>query len=222
MSLGLGIFLSTLVVAVLLLCRWYGERWKMGRKLKIIATVVVVLLAVGYGGLWGWSYWEGRPKPQTGYYGVNLGMRMNEVVYVLGSPTTVDEPPDKDTRWAKVDKVEELAKDKTIQDFFAWSYGDTDGDENKARIDVEFSLKTKKVTSIGCYSSGQYCHSVNGITVGTTEDEVTEKLGKPTAVMLNEATKTLRYDELHMEISLTKKAVYMIKVVDPVIYQERP
>lgn len=212
MTLGLGIFLSTLLVVFVLLYRWYGEQWKLARKLKITSLVLVVVLVVGFAGVWGYNAWENRPQMQTGYYGVQLGMNANEVLYVLGQPSSVSEPPAKGEQGWPITKFEDIPKDKTIRDYISWFY---EGDQVKPRVDIRFLLATKKVRAVACYATAtQYCHAVNGVGIGTTEEAVIKQLGEPSETKMQDTVKILKYKNQRVSFFLAQKAVYMIVVAD--------
>lgn len=183
-----------------------------------IAFGVIVAVVVGINAL---DAYNNRPQKVTSFESISLGASMDEVAYALGEPSSVLEYGDikwddgtvsKDA-WIQA-KKEEVKKHKAgYKGYFGWVYQSSD-----RRIDVNFDKDTKVVTSIGCYVNPDAASRgpcwVNGISVGSSESEITERLGQPTrsAIDTNFNVKTLEYDNWNMEVLLSKRAVYYIKV----------
>jgi hypothetical protein len=86
MSLGLSIFLSALVFAVIYLYRLTRDRWnwrKIVKRLSLGILLFVLLIAFAVTGFYFWSAWI--PK-QAEYAGLRLGMTMDEVKYIKQKP----------------------------------------------------------------------------------------------------------------------------------------
>lgn len=212
MSLGLGIFLSTLLISGVLLYRWYGDQWGIKRKLKLVAiwsTVIFLFVALV---TWGYKAYENFPRKQNKYYDLSLGMSKDSVKYVMGIPLNVlEESKDpKFSGWKTDIEVSKIPDNKSINDYKYWSY---DLGEGQPRIDVDFEAGTGKVKSIGCYSGRGFCQSILGIYTGTGEDDVLEKLGKPTSETIEGVTKTMVYERFGIKLHLEKKKVYMLIVL---------
>jgi hypothetical protein len=102
MSVGLGIFLSTLVMALLFLYAITRDRWKWKRgfRLVFLSTVAISsLAAIGITSVYMWTLdfdiWKRSfPIVQTEYWGLRLGMSMEEVQQVKGKPDVVYEVGD--------------------------------------------------------------------------------------------------------------------------------
>jgi hypothetical protein len=97
MTLGTGIFSSTVLV-LLAIAIWQitaRHKWKLAG--KIAAGFVAVCAAIG-GGYYGWNYVHNLPPPPeplhvvTELGGVKLGMSPTDVTLALGKPDTADEP----------------------------------------------------------------------------------------------------------------------------------
>lgn len=130
-----------------------------------------------------------------------------------GVPQNVYSEPDRTLRGGQlVIPTSQLAKDRTIANYFYWSYDDSDG----TRTDVDFNHKTNRVIRIACYSKldENHCPDVWGLTTGATEDELTAKLGTPDSSSIDATTKTMRYGSLSLFFILEKKRVYMIGIGD--------
>lgn len=190
----------------------------IAKKIWVVLGLTVAVV-VGINAL---DAYNNRPQKVTSFESINLGASMDEVAYALGQPTSVARPEDwelKDgTIWkgvvTDVPKQEVENHKQRFKGFVNWRY---EGYADR-RIDVDFDKDTKVVTSIGCYvnpdaTSRGPCW-VNGISVGSSESEVTERLGQPTRSSIDAYSniKTLEYDNWNMEVFLSKRVVYYIKV----------
>lgn len=217
MSLGSGIFLSTLIIVVFMTFRYIGERSNLKKILKNLAIWVsggicaIALL------IWGYDYYQNFPAKQTTYYGISIGMSKPDVGYVMGEATQVGEMS-KDPKfkgWYMITNPKEIPGGKNIFNYDHWEYGPSDFEP---RIDVNFDQKTQKVIEISCYSRYDKgnCESILGISTGTSEENIVEKLGKPNKEKIygpnGGLTKTLLYQHLNLKLHLEKKAVYSLMI----------
>jgi len=130
MSLGLAIFLSTLVISAVLLYHWGHLRAKQPnfnwwKGLKAVGIVAVAFILIG--GAWlGYRYYENRPTTQTQYYDLALGMSMDDVLYVKGLPQNVYEDDPRfgglASRVIAIDALDKQEKKKTVEDYYGWSF----------------------------------------------------------------------------------------------------
>jgi hypothetical protein len=191
-----------------------GIAKKIGVALVVIAAVVVGINAL--------DTYNKRPQKVTSFESISLGASMDEVAYALGQPTSVARLEDWELKDGTIwkDVVTDVPKqdvEKHKQRFKGYVYWKYEGYSDR-RIDVDFDKETKVVTSIGCYVNPDVASRgpcwVNGISVGSSEGEVTETLGQPTrsSIDANSNVKTLEYDNWNMEVLLSKRAVYYIKV----------
>jgi len=211
MSLGLGIFLSTLMVGLLLLYRWTMDRWSWGRPLRRLSIGIVLVALIGGASLLAFTAYTNRSTAQTSYYGVALGMTKDEVRYELGQPSNVTTPGDLTgakpwERYSEVVPVGKIPGDKQVEDYHSWSY------DGPPRIDIDFDTASGKVISVGCYAGDAHCNNVLTLSDGTSEHDVVERLGDPSKEQIDGATKIMSYRKLNLELYLTKEKVYMVKV----------
>lgn len=191
------------------------------KTLFLIASIVVALVA----GLFIYKHVSERPKTITKYEHLEFGMDMNEVVYNLGTASNVFEEENSEITlsdgtvlkggFLMLISADELKnKKKTFRDYFHWQYED----KNSAKtITVAFDEKTKQVISIGCMvdsrkNNAQSICDVNGIHTNTSEDYVIKRLGQPSEVSFQGATKSMVYSQLNMKIYLSLRQVYYIKI----------
>lgn len=190
---------------------------------EAFGTVVflgVIVLLIGLGA------WFSQLTTTTGvvsdidssrYQGVLLNWPRAEVLYRLGSPSAVVEDTTEDG-WARIyytdttrDPGNALPSGVSIDSFNQWKWeAELNGG---VELDVGFDPQTNSVVSITCMvidQTGQFCEPLNGIEIGATEEEVIAHLGQATRFRYSGASKTLRYDNLGVDYTLSRGRVYMM------------
>jgi hypothetical protein len=97
MSVGTGIFLGAVVLAIVYLYKITRDRWKwpnLARRGMVALGLALVVVALGVVSVLIYEKIENMPRKQTGYADLLLGMTMDEVKYVKGIPTNVLGKPD--------------------------------------------------------------------------------------------------------------------------------
>jgi hypothetical protein len=89
MSIGIGIFLSSLVIAALVLFLKTKDRWNWKRIILWSATVLVAISVVAGGLVYSYSIWEDRPQKQNEFWGINLGDTKQDVIFKKGIASNV-------------------------------------------------------------------------------------------------------------------------------------
>jgi len=213
MSVGLGIFLSTVVIALVLFYRFTQDRLNWKKIIRSIGLALGSLMLMGAiigTGIFVYNTVKSTPSKQFGYFDLKIGMSMPEVQYVKGDPTNVLEAEIKDGGQAVV-PVNALKQGDKIENYWFWAYELNDG----LRLDVVFDKKTKRLLEIACYSRGaNECPPLLGISDGTNEDDLVAKLGHPTREKMDGSAKVMDYDKLGAHFYLTKKQVYMMTVAE--------
>src|SRR5262249_27859269 len=144
-TLGTGIFLSSVFLGLVLLYWITKDRWRWSR---ILLWLVGSVGAIGAGVYLYFTY-QPPPTKLLEYADLKLGMRQSEVNYVKGQPANVYKDDPSQPGWAEIIEVSKLEQGKSTEDFLAWSYPIGDS----SRIDVNFDAD-KKVKTIECYSQG--------------------------------------------------------------------
>ncbi len=216
MSLGTGIFLSTLVIALVALYGITKDRWNWRRFVK--RSVFVCFGMVLLGGMAGGAVYFYRQLPtvvgrQTEYAGLRLGMSRDEVLYVNGYPPSVL-ADDLDPAWTGfyvVVETSKLEKGKTIHDYSRWSYAGYNHNINVAFNDA------KTVAAIHCFSKDELrrCPAIAGIADGDYEPEVLRAFGNNPVAKITGTTKSLTYPEIGVRLHLAKQRVYALEVSSP-------
>ena len=218
MDLGTGIFLSSIVLAVVILYGITKDRWHWRRIAKRAAFIFFGLIVIGTALGVGAYYWQELPQKierQTAYAGLRLGMTQDEVMYVKGYPPFVLGEELTDPQWKgfmTVVDTKNLEKGKRAIDYRDWSY-----EEYEHNINVAFNPARTAVTVIQCYSKDKVyrCPELGGVRDGDSEKEVLRKLGNPTSSKIDGVTKEMSYRDFNIEIWLTKEEVYMLALRDP-------
>jgi hypothetical protein len=178
----------------------------------------IALIVIGGAIVGGLHYWNqilplkfGR---QTEYAGLRLGMSQDEVMYVKGYPPFVLGEELKEPEWKgflKVIDTKNLDKGKSVQDYSDWSYVIAEGN-----INVAFGI-SGGVAAIQCYSKDKLfrCPSLAGIKDGDRETETVHALGNPSEAKFSGITKSLTYNDLGIQLTLEKEAVYVLEVTAP-------
>jgi hypothetical protein len=183
MSLGLGIFLSVVLIIVV----WQVDKRGAWRKFGKLTAWLGAVVIVGGAAIGGYVWWDEHSTARarartigeeaklvkagtlTEYWGVKLGMSQDEVVYLKGSPTKRDEA-----------KGDSLAM---------WSWGDNY--EHVVLWDAD-----GRVNGVVCNSDVLgACESVAGVRSDTLESELLATLGPPKiSPNFSFAGKVYRYD----------------------------
>lgn len=186
--------------------RWYVVA-------AVVGVVLIVLPLVGF-----FNFVAGLES----YCDVRLTYNQQEVLYRLGYPPAVlgELKEDRRGRWQRVystdrerDPKNAMPEDKKIEDFLAWSYY-----TGEATVSVTFDAAGKRIESVSCLDLGEppssaACPSLVGVTLNDTEEDVRRKLGQPFRSKLDGVAKTIRYDNLGIELLLTKGKVYGITLL---------
>lgn len=149
MEVGTGIFLGLVFVGMVTLYIVTKDRWNWRRLTIRGALGVVALIGLLLFGTWGINLYENRIVPQTEFMGVKLADTQADVRFKKGKPHD-----DKDTEIAM--------------------YSDSSGEFET--VIIYRDGKIRKVQYVGKCGG---CYNIHGLGVGTTYEDVLEKLGQP-------------------------------------------
>jgi hypothetical protein len=222
MSIGLAIFLASVLLILVMLYGITKDRWRWRRIAKLCALILITPVALTgavIGGLYVWRQLPATIYPQTEYAGLRLGISPDEVIYIKGYPLNVYGPPEKEGEWAgfqRMFKAEELEKGEHVKNYQGWLYED-----GFKRIDIKFNTEKSAVVEIECMSrdreSQRRCPPIFGVTDGDSEREVIRKLGPPGTFQIEVArstpkvralggTKFMSYPNVGMHLRLRERA----------------
>jgi len=220
MSAGLAILLVGFLFAGLYLYKVTRDRWNWRRVARwslISLGSLVGLVILGGVGLFVFYRVDNWPHKQTAYEDLYLGMTMAEVKYIKGIPSVVLDPPKYDAKFGGPLQLgvptKALPEGKHVEDYFWWQY-----DSSGSRLDVDFDPKTKAINRIGCYSKAVLnCPLLLGLSDGSSENVVIEKLGKPSFEHIDGVAKEMEFANFGVWFYLEKQKVYYLGVKDYIV-----
>lgn len=100
MTIGVGIFLSAVLLSIVILFVATRDRWNWRRLAKWVIGAPMLLIALLFAGLWGYSKYEDIPRAQTEYWDIKLDATQADVKFLKGEPSEVIEGD----RWVYYEK----------------------------------------------------------------------------------------------------------------------
>jgi len=191
MTLGTGIFASTVLVLFVLGIYQLTVRKRWRTVGKILGAAVVLLGLIVFG-IWGWVRYQDRPKVVEILDGVRLGMSPLEVKLAKGAPTTEGQ----------------IAFDDSKKEFRqGWLFKPSDVLDEKLVVIFYGATKDKLVANIVCQSDGY--ESLLGVSRYTAEQAILDKFGKPTgtSIHVDGLSKLISYRPYKVAFEITKGQV---------------
>jgi hypothetical protein len=187
MTLGTGIFASTVLV-LLAIAIWQitaRHKWKLAG--NIVAGFVALCAVIG-GGLYAWSYVSDLPLAPTvvtELAGVKLGMSPTDVTLALGKPDVAGEP--------------KIKNKETRIDYF---YSDP-------QVDINFYGPDKYTTKVGSICTNVVYTTLLGFDNYSSEVSVIDRLGKPdqTSIAKGGLSKIISYPKWNVAFTISKGTV---------------
>lgn len=197
MTLGTGIFLAALFLGTIFLYHSTKDRWNWLKGVKRIGLFILSLIVLGGG--W-WAYQANRDlfiplEPYQAFGGIKLGAHQEDVLFLMGEPTSKGESKSKDLIWF-------YKKDASD----AWT------------IVFDQQDTVKEILLYGSYSDillGSYgSYDLYGIRIGSSLRKLTEKLGEPDEIETSDdkLRRFYKYKRLNARFVLTKGIVSAIAV----------
>jgi hypothetical protein len=220
MSIGLGIFLSSLVIAFTLLFinvrKNTEEVESSGAKFPNLFNKYVVLLAlvscgalVAYFGLTLIPKEIGKLTAVTEFAGVKFGSTKEQILYELEKPTKTSNPIGGLSIPPEFNDSRVFDKSKN-----EWYY-----DKNDYSLMIYFDAETQKVNKISCYYAQEFIPlgvkhcKLKNIGLGASEEQVIENLGEASSSSFSESgNKYMDYEQLKTRLGLNRKVVLSISV----------
>jgi hypothetical protein len=224
MSIGTGVFLGLLCIALVLLVKETKDRWRWSTIAKWCGIAIGTPIALGF--IWFMygsyrSYLKLRPAPVIAYAGISLGDTMDDVLYSRGVPTAVLVEDKKlegtPLAGAMLDvSSSQLPSGKKVSDYQHWSYHSLESGD----VMVDFSTDSQRVVRILCYVGGivsapQTCPALLGIAPGASEDDVLKGLGPPSRSEISKGittSKILYYSKWNVAYILEQRRITAFQI----------
>jgi len=163
MSVGDGIFLSAILLSIVGLYAATKDRWKWKRIAKWGIGLPISLAVVVGLGLWAYYNYDGRPKIQAEFGGIKLSSTQADVKFLKGEP---------------IEKHSDAER---------WVYSAQSGSGQPEDAVYIIQFRDSKIRHITYWASERQIVNpwVHGFSVGSTYDEVLEKLGQPSHVSIS-------------------------------------
>ena len=193
MSLGLGIFLSSLFLGTVAFFIGTKDRWNW-KKIILWPFAALILMAIG---LWTYSRISDRPRLQTTFWDIPLRATKTDVKFLRGAPNVLSK--DQDT-------LQYLFEDSTGK---GWDYI------------YRIRLKQGKVWLVEYFASPnrRYGPGIQGIDIGDSLEKITQKFGKPSHVSTagDELSRVFSFNKYQLAFELKENRVIGYGVFDATI-----
>ena len=210
MSLGLGIFLSTVFLSLIYMLTKKLLPWK--KCIKFIAIFVLSIFIISFIIYFGVEKYKAYPRAVKEYWNIKIGDDSEDVLFYKGKPQDEFEKfggyalPDANnkSKWDKY-KIPPNTKDADFKTI--WDYKEDD-----SYYRIEFT-KDKKVKSVTC--SGNFfwhCPSVSTISIGSSFENIVKIFGYPKEENYEKSFgfRYLYYPEYNIKFHLEKNKVTKI------------
>jgi len=194
MSIGSGIFLAGLCLALVALYAVTRDRWAWKRIVVRTLLALVGLIVVVGSGLFFYKQWADRPKVVESFGGVSLTDRRPDVVFKLGAGrlshrydlAQIDAYLASDQAKlnpsyaadAQAARVEVVALAKLGEETFAKNAQYVFGE-----VDVEFKDDVVHTIARACKTDGLDFTEINGVSCGTSGEKIQEKFGDAVRIL---------------------------------------
>jgi len=203
MSLGLGIFLSSIFLGIVFLFISTKDRWSW-KKILFIWPLRIVLVVVVIGGIGSFIFiqyekYVNKPKIYDTYLDIPLGAKIDDVLFLKGEPVSFRHAQNYDQKQMFYRMNDNYVYQVIIND------------NNSIIISCKFSF-----FSTESYES-QRCASLNNINLNSTVKEIKDLLGDPdtTYVSDDKLSRIYVYDKYKTFYLLTKGVVRKLGIYNP-------
>lgn len=226
MSIGLGIFFASIVISITLLHINRQKNIKLptdsiklqnlffSRKFLMLTLLVSFVAVCTY---FIYIFISSIPNKQDSYEGIKLGMTMKEVRYINGQPRELIK--DKQSIFggfsSPIISSEAIDSTDSIFNYPEWIY------KNKA---IKFDKANGSVVAISCkqfsaeaFINGEEvsCSPLSGVVIGTLEDSLEERFGKPDISEIDGVTKIIEFKKFNTRFYLAERKVYYLELKVP-------
>ncbi len=208
MTLGTGIFLSSIFLGLIFLFHSTKDRWNWRKIIKRGGVTILVLIILGGGGFTALIYQhqiseyfstgsiinlDASPKKYEEVWDIKLGASQEDLLFLKGIPSSKTSNKDPNEKvW-----------------FYKQEYGDN------WIVDFDKNDKVSQVLLYKIYMTSDI--KINGISYGSTLKTLVNKLGKPSRIIVSKdkLRKFYLYDQLNNKFVLEKAKVVAMGINKP-------
>jgi hypothetical protein len=206
MSVGTGIFLGAVVVALVVLFINTSNRWNWKRISILGLGILIGLPVLAVCIIYGLQAWNSRPQTQDELWGVRLGDSEADVKFKKGTPTHLDSNGPPSTTWL-YPYTEDGKLLPTLHN----------GDVAAVIYLVKFS-PSHKVKFVICAQGDlpTFTH-LSGITPTSSLEEIEAALGQPDYVsrLSDETERWYSFNRYHVAFAFKQEQMSEVAVFDP-------
>lgn len=212
MSLGFGLFLSSILFAIVFLFNITKDRWNWKKIVKISAasTVMIAVIIAGGISIEEWNASKNRRK-------VN-GIDVNDIVVIKNEYMDIKLSHSRaDVKFVRGGPNSEEEDEKDI-----WTYfGSFHDESNNVDIDCKLSIKflNNKVHAIYYTGAHTSISPISNINIGSKYDDVISKFGEPSLVSesIDHLERALFFDHYNTFFKLERNEVAVLGLYNPIL-----
>ncbi len=208
MSVGDGIFLSSVFLGTIALFIATKDRWNWHKIVVRSLIGIVAIIAIGGTWIYGWDLYNGRPQkpvPMSKFWDIPITASKGDIKFLKGSP----------------DYVHKFKSSGTSE---VWAYGSSD--DGKAQLkkgeiawdSYLIGFRGEEIRRIG-YIGYVPLRGPNlqGIDIGDSPETIIRALGNPTYVSVreDELTRVLSFASLNLYFELKEGKVFEYGILNP-------
>ena len=188
MSIGLGVFLSSLFLGCVTLYIFTRDRWNW-KKLLLWPSATLALVAVG---VYAYNMIPETPKRETSFWEIPLGASEHDVLFIKGEPTNKD-----DDNWL-------------------YMFNDSQGNWERVYY-VNLKGGKVWLTGFVGADPVSWQENIQSITMGSSENAVREKFGEPSpGVSTKDGLRRMyHYSQYNVFFQLERNKVTGLGIYDP-------
>jgi hypothetical protein len=189
MTLGTGIFLSSIIISLVILFGITKERWNWKKIVIGLILASVGLCIVLFGAIWSYEQYHNRVTPQTEFRSLKLTNTKADVKFIKGAPDVI-----KDDVWF-------------------YNYSNNDG------FNLIVWFEGEHIWIIQSRGSAKYSSEICGISIGSGYSEVLNKFGSPSNISYSNDNleRILSYEKYNVFFQFKENEVVAIGIFDPAI-----
>ena len=182
MTLGAGIFLSTLMVSMVIMYVVTRDRWnwkKIFIRTSIALLCVGVLLAVAIWAYDAYQEHQNRAVVQTEFYGIELSDTQSDIKFIKGAP---------------------FKEEKGM-----WVYRE----KYDKKLELIILFQDNDISTILYIGDCTYCAGISGLGIGDSYEDVVAKFGEPSNISISkdELQRMLSFEKYNVVFEFQKNRV---------------